>query len=253
MISAPGLWSGRKGAPSSWGGYPATAWDSETMGQDFTELRRAMVDSQVRTTGVTDRALIEALFSVPREAFVPTSLRQLAYIDDHLLLNPDADEARYLMEPSPFAKLVQLAQVQPSDLILDIGCGLGYSSAVLSHLGAAVIALESDEALAAQATDVLSETGFDSVAVVTGSLGDGLADEGPYDVIVLGGAVDEVPQTLLDQLRPGGRLVTVIASGGAGVAMLYLRDDEGVVSQRRGANLSVKPLQGFEKEAEFVF
>ena len=223
------------------------------MGQDFNELRRAMVDSQVRTTGVTDRALIEALFEVPREAFVPAHLKSLAYIDEHLPLNDGADEPRYLMEPSPFAKLVQMAEIRSSDLILDIGCGLGYSSAVLSRLGAAVIALESDEALVAQATDILSETGFDSVAVVAGPLRGGLADEGPYDVIILGGAVDEVPMSLLEQLRPGGRLVTVEGQGPAGVAMLYIRDDESVLSRRRGANLSVKSLAGFQKEAEFVF
>lgn len=223
------------------------------MGHDFTELRRAMVDSQVRTSDVTDIAIIEAMLRVPRELFVPASARPFAYIDDDILLNDDAGAPRYLVEPAPFARLAQLAEIETSDLVLDIGCGMGYSSAILSMLGGAVIALESDEALAARAGDILAREGFDSVAVVGGPLERGLAGEGPYDVIFIGGAVDEVPAALLDQLRPSGRLVVVEGHDLTGFATLHMRDDEGVLSKRRAFNLSAKPLPGFAKEAEFVF
>lgn len=223
------------------------------MGQDFNELRRAMVDSQVRTSDVTDLAIIEAMLTVPREAFVPAAMRPFAYIDDDILLNEGADIPRYLMEPAPFARMVQLADIDPSDLVLDVGCGMGYSSAILSRLGGAVIALECDDGLAARANKVLVGEGFDSVAVVNAPLDKGLPGEGPYDVIFMGGAVEELPQTMLDQLKPGGRLVVVEGHGLTGFAYLYLRDDEGVLSRRRAFNVSAKPLPGFDKAPEFVF
>lgn len=223
------------------------------MGQDFTELRRAMVDSQVRPSDVTDIAIIEAMLTVPREAFVPARQRPFAYIDDDIELNEGADVPRYMMDPAPFARLVQLADPRPSDLVLDVGCGLGYSSAILSRLSGAVIALESDEALAARATETLGDNGFDSVAVVPGPLNEGLVGEGPYDVIFMAGAVDFVPSALLDQLKPGGRLVVVEGHGPTGFAVLHIRDDEGVLSHRRVFNVSAKPLPGFAKEPEFAF
>jgi protein-L-isoaspartate(D-aspartate) O-methyltransferase len=221
------------------------------MGQNFDELRQAMVDSQVRTTDVTDLRLIEALLSVPREAFVPEQRKPFAYIDDDIEIGgSDPSVRRYVMEPSPFARLAQLADVKPSDLVLDIGSGTGYSSAVLSRLGSAVIALESDEDLADRATDILIENGFDNVAVVTGPFTQGYASEGPYDVIFIGGAVDEVPQILFDQLKDGGRLVVVEGHGLSGYATLYLKDGA-LVSGRKAFNLSVKELPGFQSEPVF--
>jgi protein-L-isoaspartate(D-aspartate) O-methyltransferase len=220
------------------------------MGYNFDELRQAMVDSQVRTTDVTDLRLLEALLSVPREAFVADQRKPFAYLDDDIEIAGAGDERRYLMEPSPFARLVQLADIKPSDLVLDIGCGTGYSSAVLSKLGSAVIALEADEDLAARATDILIENGFDNVAVVTGPFAQGYASEGPYDVIFIGGSVDEIPSALFDQLKDGGRLVVVEGHGLSGFATLYVKDGE-FVSGRKGFNLSVKELPGFRKEPEF--
>ena len=224
------------------------------MGLDFAEYRRAMVDCQVRTTDVTDLALIEAMLSVPREAFVPSRMKPFAYTDQDIAVTAaDAPVQRFLMEASPFAKLVQLAGIRSGDLVLDVGCATGYSSAVLSRLAGAVIALETDADLAEQANGTLAEQGFDSVAVVTGKLEDGYPEEGPYDVIFVGGAVDAVPQALLDQLKNGGRLVAVEGEGLTGFARLYIRDDEGVVSGRRAFNLAVKPLPGFQRVPEFVF
>lgn len=224
------------------------------MPTDFSSLRTKMVDSQVRPTDVTDLALISAMLSVPREAFVAAGRRELAYIDDNLPLGTpgSTDPQRYLMEPSPFARLVQLALVRPQDVVLDVGCGTGYASAVLSRLAASVIALESNPLLAEQATSILSGLGHDNVAVVEGPLEAGYAAEAPYDVIFVGGAVDEVPQALSRQLREGGRLVAVVGSGNAGVASLYVRDGD-VVGRRRAFNAAVRPLPGFRREESFVF
>ncbi len=218
------------------------------MGIDYAKLRVNMVDNQLRTTDVTDHLLLDAMGDVPREAFVPSQLRPLAYIDEDIALSG----GRYVMEPSPFAKLVQLAGIKQGDFVLDVGCASGYSSAVLSRLASSVIALEEDEALAQTATDTLNEQGFDNVAVVTGPLASGYASEGPYDVIIVEGAVETVPQALIDQIRDGGRMVVVEGAGNAAAAWLYVRDGD-VVSRRRGFNCAVKSLPGFSRETEFVF
>ncbi|MBL8581467.1 MAG: protein-L-isoaspartate O-methyltransferase [Rhizobiaceae bacterium] len=218
---------------------------------DFKDLRTKMVDNQVRTTDVTELRLISAMLDVPREAFVGADRRELAYIDEDIALS-STGEPRFLMEPSPFAKLVQLAAVGPQDVVLDIGCATGYSAAVLSRLASSVIALESDATLARQATDTLSALGYDNVAVVEGPLKAGYAAEGPYDVIVLGGAVEELPEALFGQMKEGGRLVAVVGYGNAGVANLYVKN-AGVVGRARGFNAAVKPLPGFRREAAFVF
>jgi protein-L-isoaspartate(D-aspartate) O-methyltransferase len=222
------------------------------MNTDYSEQRVKMVDGQIRTTDVTKLALLDAMLTVPREAFVSANRRSLAYIDEDLLIAaPDGDRgARYLMEPSPFAKLVQLADVKPSDFVLDVGCGTGYCSAVLSRLASSVIALESDPSLAEFATNALAELGYDNAVVVQGPLREGYASEAPYDVIFVGGSVEEVPQAFFDQLKEGGRLVVVVGQGNAGVARLYLKT-AGEVSGRSAFNAAIKPLPGFERVRTF--
>lgn len=212
-----------------------------------------MVDGQLRTTDVNRIPILEAFLSVPREAFVPARLRPLAYIDEDLdITGPASSERRYLMEPSPFAKMLQLADITPADVVLDVGAATGYSAAILSLIAGSVIALESDAELADGATARLAEFGYDNVAVVQGPLREGYASEAPYDVIVLEGAVDEVSQALFDQMKDGGRLVAVEGHGNAGVARLYVKQGN-VVSGRRGFNAAVRPLPGFQKEPVFEF
>lgn len=222
--------------------------------EDFVQARTRMVESQVRPNDVTDHRLLAALLETPRERFVPAPRRALAYIDEDVLLK-QADgrqPARFLMEPTPFAKLVQLADVKPGDLVLDIGCGTGYSSAVLSKLADSVVALECDEELAAAANETLPALEIGNVAVVTGPLNQGYPEEGPYDVILVNGAVPEVPEALFEQLRDGGRLVAVIADGERSQAWLFTRHG-GRASGRPAGNAWAKPLPGFAREEGFVF
>lgn len=193
------------------------------MSADFSELRVKMVDGQVRTTDVTSAPLLEAMLTVPREVFVGDRQRDLAYIDEDIRIGDGTGGARYLMEASPLAKLMQLAEINATDSALDVGCGTGYASAILSRLARSVVALESDSALAQTAASTLSGLGCGNVTVVEGALAQGHAAKAPYDVIFIGGSVEKVPAPLLDQLAEGGRLVAVEGRGNSGVARLFFK------------------------------
>lgn len=221
---------------------------------DFAAARIKMVDNQIRTTDVTSHSVLNAFLSVPREDFVPAKLRPLAYIDEDMQIAEAANgqPARYIMEPSPLAKLLQLGAITKDDLVLEIGCGGGYTAAILSQIAGSVVAVECDESLAAKATATLADLGYDNVAVVTGALEQGYAAEAPYDLIFINGAVEEIPQGLLDQLREGGRLVAVVGYGNAARARVYIRHGASA-SFTEFFNAALKPLPGFRRAAEFVF
>lgn len=224
------------------------------MSTDYEDARQKMVDNQVRTTDVTSHSVLKAFLTVAREDFVPSALKPLAYIDTDLLISPDTPETpgRYVMEPSPLAKLLQLAEVTPEQVVLLIGCGEGYAAALLSLLAGSVVAVESDGQLADSASETLSNTGYDNVAVVTGDLEKGYAAEAPYDLIFFNGSVETIPETLFEQLREGGRMVAAIGSGNAAQAQIFIKED-GAVSGRPAFNLSIKPLPGFRVTEQFVF
>ena len=221
---------------------------------DFARARKKMVDSQLRTEGVTDLDILVVMGEVPREYFVPAEAKPLAYIDDDILLKAGAAgaPARYLMEPAPFARLVQLADVGKTDIVLVVGCASGYSAAVLARLADSVVALESDPDLARRGSEALVELGIDNVAVVSGPLEPGYPSEGPYDVIFLNGAVGSVPEELRAQLKEGGRLVAVVGSGRSATAMLYTCSN-GEIGGRVAFNADVRPLPGFKRPPAFAF
>ncbi|MBZ7921425.1 protein-L-isoaspartate O-methyltransferase [Ensifer adhaerens] len=220
---------------------------------NFEAARTKMVDNQIRTTDVTSHSILSAFLTVPREEFVPAKMKELAYIDTDIALDgTNGGAPRFLMEPSPLAKLLQLAEIAKSDVVLEIGCGTGYASAILSLVAGSVVALESDEGLAATATETLARLGYDNIAVVTGELEKGYAAEAPYDVIFVHGAVEVLPAGLFQQLRDGGRLVVVEGFGNASRAKLYVHE-HGKTSERADFNTAVKPLPGFRRAQEFVF
>ena len=218
---------------------------------DFEHARTTMVDCQIRTNGVTSHKVINAFLNVPKEEFVSAAQRPLAYIDEDLPIS-QTNEHRFLMESMSMAKLIQLADITEECIVLDVGCGTGYSTAVLSSLGASVVAVECNEELCETATKTLMELGYDNAVVVNGPLEKGLASEGPFDAVFIGGAIDAVPQTILDQLKDGGRLVAVIGNGNSATAKLFRKTD-GVIGVIDAFNCAVKSLPGFDKPAEFVF
>lgn len=222
--------------------------DSYPQMSDFIALRATMVDTQIRPNDVTDTRIHQAMRDVPRERFVPGAKQALAYADVSVEVSP----GRYLIEPRAFAKLLQLADIQPTDRILDVGCATGYSAAVLSHLGGKVFALEQDADLVRVASDTLRSTGYDVVTVAQGGLTEGLKPNAPFDVICINGAVEAVPESLLGQLNEGGRLICIQQKGPQGRAYLYLRQD-GVIGSRADFDATVPVLAGFKKVVGFIF
>lgn len=206
-----------------------------------------MVDTQVRPSDVTKFPIIEAMLAIPREEYVPAKLREAAYMGENL----DIGAGRVILEPRSFAKLLDALDLQPGELVLDLGCCLGYSAAVIARMVDAVIALEEDESIAAEAERRLAEQGVDNAAVITGPLAEGAAKHGPYDAIVVEGAVEELPEGLLAQLNEGGRIGCIFMEGRLGVARIGRKTDQGVV-WRNVFNASAPVLPGFAKVAEFT-
>ena len=239
---------------------------------DFRAVRRAMVDGQVRTSDVTNLDLIDAMLDVPREAFVPERLAALAYLDRDLALPARDGVTRYLLKPAVTAKLVQAANISVKDRVLVVGSATGYSSAVVSRLAAAVVALEEDSALSDTAQTVLRRLGFLAVAPVTGRLVGGWPAAAPYDVILVEGGVETIPDVLFAQLSEGGRLVAVVyggqgeaqmdgqaggrvggqLEGSVGKATLF-RSVRGEVGGRRLFDSTAPLLPGFGRAPAFVF
>ncbi|HEY4404029.1 MAG TPA: protein-L-isoaspartate O-methyltransferase [Xanthobacteraceae bacterium] len=221
---------------------------------DFVAARRFMVDSQVRTSDVTDLRLIAAMQALPRERFLPPGQADLAYLDfDAPAATAEAGKpARRLLKPMVLAKLLQAAEIAGGDHVLDVGCATGYSSALLARLAGSVVALEQDAGLAERARDNLSALGFGQVQVVSGPLVDGWPAQAPYDVILLNGAFEIAPKALLRQLKPGGRLVGVLGRGPLGKAMLYCSIG-GECGGRPIFDAAAPLLPGFAAPAAFVF
>ena len=214
---------------------------------EFATRRVMMVDTQVRPSDMTKFPIIDAMLSVPRETFVPDDKREVAYVGENLALAP----GRVVLEARTLAKLLDALDVQPGDLVLDLGCGLGYSTAVIARLAETVVAVEEDEALAADAQRILSEEGVDNAVVVTGKLTDGAAKCAPYDVITVEGGVEVMPDSVLAQLKDGGRIGAVFMDGAVGTARIGYRID-GSMTWRSVFNAAAPVLPGFRKAQGFT-
>lgn len=213
---------------------------------DYAALRTVMVDTQVRPSDVTKFPIIEAMLSVPREAFVPRELREAAYMGTNL----DLGENRVVLEPRTLAKMLDVLDIQNDELVLDVGAALGYSSAVIARMAEMVIAVETDEDHASEAQTSLTELNFDNVVVHQGELEDGAAEHGPYDVIVVEGGVEKVPESLLAQLKISGRIACLVMDGGLGDVRVGLKSEDGV-SWRSVFNAGAPVLPGFERDRAF--
>ncbi|MDP7548645.1 MAG: protein-L-isoaspartate O-methyltransferase [Alphaproteobacteria bacterium] len=216
--------------------------------QDNATARLNMVNNQLLTNKLTDDRIAQALLSVPRENFVPKGLRGVAYLDEDIPL----DNGRYLMEPMIFARMLQAAAIGAGDVVLDVACASGYSTAVLAQLAAAVVGLEADEAAMAGAELQLAALNIDNAAVVAGELTMGCRDQGPYDVIFVNGAVEELPGAYAGQLTEGGRLVVVERRGQDSRAVLYSNRD-GLLSRRELFDAMIPVLPGFQMAEAFHF
>lgn len=215
---------------------------------DFAARRTMMVDTQVRPSDVTKFPIIDAMLAVPRELFVPREQAEAAYISENVPIAP----GRVVLEPRTLGKLLDALNIEGDELVLDIGAGYGYSSALVARMAEAVIAVEEDETLASEAQTILSEQGADNVVLHTGPLTEGAAQHGPYDAILIQGGVEQVPDSLLDQLKDGGRIGCVFMEGALGVVRIGYKID-GDITWRFAFNASAPVLPGFAKAAAFTF
>ncbi len=216
---------------------------------DFAAARKTMVESQVRTNDVTDLRIQAAFETIPREKFLPEGLRAQAYVERELPYAP----GRRLLTARDFSKLVAAADPRPGDLILDVACGPGYSTAVLAALSEMVLGVEADERLAQGAQDNLNLVGVSNAAVIVGSLEKGAPGQGPFDLVFIGGAIAVEPAHLFVQVKEGGRLAAILRKDGVSRGVVW-RCDHGVTAARVAFDATAGAiLPGFEAPKTFVF
>ncbi|SLN13632.1 Protein-L-isoaspartate O-methyltransferase [Roseovarius albus] len=215
---------------------------------DFATRRTFMVDSQIRPSDVTKFPIIDAMLSVPREAFVPAEKVEAAYVGDNL----EIAHGRVVMDPRTIAKMLDALDIRDDELVLDVGCTYGYFSALMARMAEAVVAVDSDAAMLEDAQSTLSDIGADNVMLHRGALAEGAAEHGPYDVVVIEGAVENLPDALLNQIKDGGRIACLFAEGALGVVKIGYKID-GQVNWRFAFNASAPVLPGFEQEEQFSF
>jgi len=216
---------------------------------DFEKQRRIMVDSQVRVNDVTSPAIVGAFLTVPREYFVPKSMQASAYAEYEI----ESAEGRPMWTPRDLGKMLRGLDPQADDLALVIGAGEGYTAALIGKAVSTVIALEDSETAVEAMSERFAKIGMDHAIAVEGDLAAGLADQGPYEVIMVGGMVETVPQEWLNQLAEGGRLGVVVSSGRSiGRARIYTRAGDSF-SYRDAFECCPPVLPGFEAKQAFVF
>lgn len=206
-----------------------------------------MVDTQVRPNDVTKYNVIAAMLEIPREEFVPDSRRDVAYVGENI----EIARGRVVLEPRTIAKMIDALDLQPTELVLNLAAGYGYTAAVLGRLAQAVVAVEEDAEMAAEATRRLAGIGADNVAVVQGPLAAGHKAEAPYDAILIEGAIEELPPSLAEQLAEGGRIITLFLDATVGVVRSGVKLD-GVITWRYAFNAGAPVLPGFQRVREFT-
>ena len=206
-----------------------------------------MVDTQIRPSDVTKFPIIDAFLFVPREKFVPDGKREAAYIGENFQIG----QSRVILEPRTLAKLLDALDVNNDELVLDIGTGLGYSSAVISLVAEFVVAVEDDSSLASEAEEILSEIGADNVVVEVNKLEEGAPEHGPYDVIIIQGGVEKIPGSILKQLKNGGRVGAIFIEEGLGTAKIGFKLND-KINWRYSFNAAAPVLPGFFKQKDFV-
>lgn len=216
---------------------------------DYSAARLNMVESQLRTNQVTDERVLDAFLAIPRERFAAPAFTGTAYVDDDV----PSGGGRFLLQPMVLARLLQLAAIRPEDSVLELGAATGYATAILARLARRVVAVECDARLIATARARLAELAVGNVTLIEGALTLGEPTHAPYDVIVIGGAVAEIPEAIAGQLEEGGRLVTVLKPAhGMGQGILMTRVD-GVLSRRPVFDAVAPLLPGFKAAPSFVF
>jgi protein-L-isoaspartate(D-aspartate) O-methyltransferase len=219
----------------------------------FSTARQKMVDGQVRTSDVTDQGIIDAMIELPREAFVPQDKQALAYLDLDLDVSEGGAAKRFLIKPMVMAKLLQAAEILETDRVLIVGAATGYAAAVSAHLAATVTAIDGDSAFETKGRDVLSQLGLaGKVTFKTAEAAVGDPAGAPYDVIMLNGATEVVPDKLYGQLREGGRLVGVFATSRPPRAMI-VRRSHGDFGTRPLFDAAAPVLPGLGRVPEFLF
>ncbi|MGC6511544.1 MAG: protein-L-isoaspartate O-methyltransferase family protein [Parvibaculales bacterium] len=215
---------------------------------DYQRARINMVESQVKPGGVRNMDIWDVMSEIPRELFVEETQKPVAYMDKQVAMSAE----RPLLAPLTFALLIEAAGIQKGDLVMDIACGTGYSTAVLAALGCAVVGIDQDEALCETGTQILQDLGVDSGVIISGQHAAGQAKQGPYDVILINGFVPHVPQALLDQLVPGGRLVCVTTHNNTSCGMIFTKINDSISRTVAFETLAAE-VPGFEKEETFSF
>ncbi|MBL6618423.1 MAG: protein-L-isoaspartate O-methyltransferase [Reyranella sp.] len=217
---------------------------------DFALARRNMVEGQLRPNRVTNAQLLAEIGTLPRERFLPEGLRSVAYSDEDVPLG----NGRYLMEPMVLARLIQMLQPRETDRALVVASGRGYGAALLARLVKAVVSVESDPALAAAAQQSAKDLGLANVEQKVGPLEAGAPGSGPYDIVLIEGAVRQVPPAIVEQLVDGGRLATIVAGapGALGTAQLFVKEG-GVASGRPLFDAGTPSLPGFAPPPRFTF
>jgi protein-L-isoaspartate(D-aspartate) O-methyltransferase len=213
---------------------------------DFAARRMMMVDTQVRPSDVTKFPIIDAMLRVPREVFVPVELREAAYVGENIDIGP----RRVVLDPRTLAKMLDALDIQPGEMVLDLGAGHGYSSAVIARLAEAVIAVEEDAQMAAEAERCLSAEGVDNAVVIAGPLAAGAAKHGPYDVIVIEGGIEVLPDAITLQLKDGGRIGALFMEAGLGVVRIGLKRG-GMIGWRHAFNAAAPVMPGFDRVRAF--